>query len=181
MKSSHLPLIWHPRLPAGTCPYRPWLKHRGSLTRRIQERCAGFGVRGLRLSLGKACRDEADLVGLRPSEAALLREVYLYCGDTPVVFAHSVIPRRGLRGPWHRLGDLGTRPLGAALFADPLVRRQPLEFKKLGRRHALYRRAGRILADNPPFLWARRSVFVLRGRPILVTEVFLPAILALSS
>ena len=110
----------------------------------------------------------------------MLREVTLYCGEQPVVFAHSVIPRAGLNGPWHGLGTLGNRPLGAALFADPQVRRLPLQFKQLGPRHALFRRACGALARRPPHLWARRSVFVLKRQPILVTEVFLPAILELA-
>lgn len=176
----HLPLLWQTRAPAARCPFRPWLLDRGSLTRRIQQRCAAFEVRGLRLTIGKACRDEAGLVGLKPAQYALLREVNLYCGETPVVFAHSVIPRAGLHGPWHGLSGLGAKPLGAALFADPLVRRLPLQFKKLNPRHALYRRACRNLAQRPSHLWARRSVFILRGRTLLVTEVFLPAILALA-
>lgn len=174
------PLNWQTRAPAARGPLRPWLVDRGSLTHRIRQRCAAFSVRGLRLATGKACSDEAALVGLEPSRHALLREVTLYCGEMPVVFAHSVIPRAGLNGPWHGLGALGNQPLGAALFADPLVRRLPLQFKKLNPRHALFRRACRVLPQRPPHLWARRSVFVLKRRPILVTEVFLPAILELA-
>lgn len=174
----HFPVFWQTRAPAS--PFRPWLLDRGSLTQRIQRRCADFSVRGVRLTTGKACRDEAGLVALKPVHYALLREVNLYCGETPVVFAHSVIPRHGLHGPWHGLSRLGNKPLGAALFANPLIRRMPLQFKKLGRRHELYRRASRMLPHPPPHLWARRSAFVLRGQSILVTEVFLPAILGLA-
>jgi len=177
----HLPLLWQPRPPAAHCPYRPWLVDRGSLTHRIQARCSAFSVRGLRLTRAKSGRDEAACVRLNPRELALLREVHLYCGDTPVVFAHSVIPRAGLRGPWRNLSKLGNKPLGAALFADPQVKRSPLQFKKLSRRHELYRRACRILPQRPAHLWARRSVFTLKRQPILVTEVFLPGILELAS
>ena len=174
------PLPWHPCPPPSPCPYRSWLVDRGSLTRRIQERCPAFGVRALRLGMGKAGRDEAASVGLRRRALALLREVYLHCGDAPVVFAHSVIPRASLRGPWHGLAKMGNKPLGAALFADPRVNREPFQYKKLNRRHELYRRACRVLADSPPHLWARRSVFRRGRHPILVTEVFLPAILGLA-
>ena len=172
-------LSWHPRAPEATCPFRPWLIERGSLTRRIQKRCEAFSVRHVLQRHAKSCRDEAALVGVRPRELTLLREVYLYCGATPVVFAHSVVPRRGLRGPWRALTGLGSKPLGAALFANPVVRRMPLQFKKLNPHHELYRRACRLLEVKPSHLWARRSVFSLRGSPILVTEVFLPAILEL--
>lgn len=170
---------WFSRSASPDCPYRTWLIDRGSLTRRIQSLCADFSLRGLRIWQGKADRDEAVCVELEPHVTSFLREVHLYCGGTPVVFAHSVIPRKGLRGAWHRLGKLGNQPLGAALFADPLVRRMPLQFRKLDHRHALYRRACAILPEQPSHLWARRSVFILRKRPILVTEVFLPGILHL--
>lgn len=97
-----------------------------------------------------------------------------------MVFAHSVLPLSGLRGPWQGLSALGNKPLGAALFANPLVKRTPLAFKKLGARDELYMRACRILALKPPHLWARRSIFSLQGCPILVTEVFLPDIMGLA-
>lgn len=175
----HFPLLWQPHVPAVRCPYRPWLIDRGSLTRRIQMHCPAFSVRALHLELGKAGRDEAASVGLPPDELALLREVHLYCGETPVVFAHSVIPRGGLNGPWQGLGKLGNKPLGAALFGNPVVQRAPLQFKKLNQRHELYRRASQNLTNCPTHLWARRSVFSLGSFPILVTEVFLPGILEL--
>ena len=179
MKSRHQKLVWHSQAPGAKCPYRQWLIDQGSLTRRIQIRCNAFSVRNVKLRQGKACRDEAALVGLKQRDRALLREVYLYCEENPVVFAHSVLPA-GLRGPWQALSKLGNKPLGAALFADPSVKRTPLAYKKLGARHELYQRACRILADHPPFLWARRSVFSLKNSLILVTEVFLPGILELS-
>jgi chorismate--pyruvate lyase len=42
------------------------------------------------------------------------------------------------------------------------------------RRHPLWKRAARLVGDELPTLWARRSLFTRRGRPLLVTEVFLP-------
>jgi chorismate--pyruvate lyase len=88
-----------------------------------------------------------------------------------------VLPRRSLRGEWRGLGRLGTKPLGAALFANPHVVRKPLQFRKLLPHHALYARAAAGLAQKPACLWARRSVFLLHDAPILVTEVFLPEVL----
>ena len=116
---------------------------------------------------------------MRPGVRCVVREVSLNCGQRPVVFAHSVVESRALRGPWRMLMTLGARPLGAALFADPRITRFPLRFRRLNRRHELYRRACELLEHSPACLWARRSLFVLRGSRLLVTEVFLPAILAL--
>jgi chorismate--pyruvate lyase len=125
----------------------------------------------------RVSRDERFVGG--GARRALVREVYLYCRRAPVVFAHSIVDARELRGTWRSLARLGTRPLGAALFANPRVRRFPLHYKRLNRGHELHRRACQVLRQPPGELWARRSLFVLRGSPILVTEVFLPGILKL--
>ncbi len=162
----------------GTARYDRWLIDRGSLTSRIQARCPAFGVKLEFQGRGRASRDERFL-GAGGRRHMVVREVYLYCGNTPVVFAHSVVRNRDLRGAWRSLAGLGTRPLGAALFADPRVRRYPLRFRRLNARHELYRRACRRLAAPPPALWARRSLFSRHKSPILVTEVFLPGILDL--
>jgi chorismate--pyruvate lyase len=159
--------------------YRPWLLDRGSLTRRIQDRCSAFSVRHVRQRHGKAMPAERDMISLGAHSRALLRDVFLYCNDTPMVFAHSVLPAASLHGAWQALGRLGNKPLGAALFSNPKVRRASLSYKKLNRRDALHRLACAVLPDQPGSLWARRSLFYLQGRPILVTEVFLPGILEL--
>jgi chorismate--pyruvate lyase len=169
---------WHGP-PSVATPYRSWLIDRGSLTQRIAERCAHVRVEVVFQGLRRPDRDEHFLFVPRPRARVLVREVYLYCGATPVVFAHSVVRPEDLRGVWRSLCGLGTRPLGAALFANPRVRRGPLQQKKLGPRHELHARALSVLPDVRGPLWARRSLFVLRHSPILVTEVFLPGILAL--
>jgi chorismate--pyruvate lyase len=106
--------------------------------------------------------------------------VYLYADDRPVIFAHSVVTHQHLRGAWAEVRSLGSKPLGAMLFAHPLVERKPLHYKALRSRHPLYQRAAALLSDPPNRLWARRSLFHLHGAPLLVTEVFLPEILNLS-
>ena len=125
-------------------------------------------------------RDEARLVDLRDREFAHVREVVLRADDMPVVFAHSVMAPRDLTGVWRSVGGLGTRPLAAALFADPRVVRFPLEYKRINRHHYLHGLVSAAGLEPPRILWARRSLFRLQGRPLLVTEVFLPAILKLS-
>jgi chorismate--pyruvate lyase len=162
-------------------PWRTWLRDHGSLTRRLQAACADFRVRRLRQVHARPHRDEPVSLGLRPQSHVLVREVLLQCGDTPLVFAHTVIPLGGLSGPWAGLEHLGNRPLGAALFADPRILRHPLECRRLDARHPLYRAAAAHLPHPPVDLWARRSCFTLHGHSLLVTEVFLPEILSLSA
>jgi chorismate--pyruvate lyase len=158
----------------------PWLRDRGSLTQRIQQRCTNFAVRGVRSGLARIALDESALLGIAPQQLAYSREVFLYADDQPVVFAHSALAREHLRGAWTAVRTLGSKPLGALLFAHPLVERKPLHYQALRDMHPLYRRATAGLDDLPHRLWARRSLFYLHDAPLLVTEVFLPGILLLT-
>lgn len=160
---------------------RPWLTNPGSLTARIRSRCSLFSVDVLAQRLAVPHPDEAALLGLRRGELAWLREVLLVADGVPVVFARSILPRHNVRGAWILFHGLGSRPLGAALFADLRIGREPLACTCLDRRDARYHRASTAVAPHrlPPALWARRSPFGLRGRALLVSEVFLPTILEL--
>lgn len=170
---------WH-SAPLSISPQtRDWLLNRGSLTRLIQLRCKNFRVEPVSQSLAAVGNDELAVLSLRLGELAYVREVYLYCGKTPVVFAHSVVARKNLRGAWCGLSNLGNKSLGTMLFTNPAVKRTPFRFKKLNSRHPLFHRACLGLQAAHFSLWARRSLFSLHGQPILVTEVFLPTILDL--
>jgi chorismate--pyruvate lyase len=164
--------------PLNSGAYRTWLLERGSLTRRLQTASASFSVEPL-LSSGRVMRDEASLLQLHPKQKALVREVFLCCNEKPAVFAHSILPYRSLRGAWRALADIGSTPLGAALFSDPKVGRTPLEYKRLTVNHPLYKVARKHLGSTAEGLWARRSIFKLGDASILVTEVFLPQVLTL--
>lgn len=155
--------------------WRPWLTNHGSLTLRLQAHFPDFNVLRLRQAVARPFFDETAGVGLDARQPALIREVLLRSGETPLVFAHTVIPLAGLRGPWQSLAGLGNRSLGLALFANPRVERFPLEFKRLGRRHPLYRAARPYLERPQDAPWARRSQFALDGHRLMVTEVFLPS------
>jgi chorismate--pyruvate lyase len=124
--------------------------------------------------------DEYVALGCTIRELAFVREVVLHSPGKPVVLAHSITSRRDLDGAWRALRGLGTRPLAMMLFTDPRVRRHPFEFARMDRRHPLWKRAARLFGGELPTLWARRSLFTRRGRPLLVTEVFLPVLLDMS-
>lgn len=156
---------------------RCWLSDRGSLTRRLKARHARFQVRPVARGLASPFPDEARLLPLPLKTRAYVRDVVLLGDGRAQVFAHSVLPRSALRGAWCGITRLGTKPLGEALFTDPRIRRLGLTMRRLDRRHPLYRTACRHTQIDVPCLWARRSVFCLDGQPLLVTEVFLPAIL----
>lgn len=147
-----------------------------SLTRRLQRACGPrFHVRVLAQGWGRPLASERQALGMKRGGRVLLREVCLMCGATPWVFARTVIPVRTLRGRQRRLARLGTRPLGAALFADPGLRRGEVEVARLIPADGIYERA--VPGGGAEVVWGRRSVFTLRGKPLLVSEFFLPALL----
>ncbi len=171
---------WHParRRLRSTAPavLWDWLLDASSLTRRLQHACGErFRVQLLEQRWGRPLASERRALGIKRGGRAVIREVRLLCGETPWVFARTVIPVRTLRGPQRRLTRLGTKPLGAALFADPWLCRGEVEVTRIGPGDKLFEHAvGASDADDA--VWGRRSLFWLRGKPLLVSEFFLPTL-----
>jgi len=181
----HETWLAHPPRAAMPAALLPWMRDAGSLTARIRARCSRFAVQVVCQELARVNHDEALLLGLRAGERAWLREVLLLAYGRPVVFARSLLPRRNVRGAWNLFHGIGSRPLGAALFSDPAIVRLPLACRRLDGRDARYHRAKAALSRYAPAqpmsraLWTRRSIFLLRGSALMVSEAFLPEILEL--
>ncbi len=157
--------------------YRNWLMEQGSLTARLQQKYADFYVKPVSIRYQKPASEEFAAMHIPEQCQVQIREVLLYGSGRPVVFAHSVLPRSSLRGEWHMLGRLGSKPLGVVLFGNAQVKRTLLSYKKLSPHHVLYQKAACYLSAKPQSLWARRSIFSLNGAAIMVVEVFLPDLL----
>lgn len=152
---------------------RDWLLDDSSLTRRLQQACSGrFHVELISLGWERPLLDEAQAMRVPPWQRALVRQVRLWCDEQPWVFARTVIPMSSLRGAQRRLAHLGSRPLGAFLFADPALQRSPMQVARICPGSRLLTAA----APSPDAIWGRRSVFRLQGHPLLVSEFFLPAL-----
>jgi len=158
----------------------PWLFDQGSLTRKILLSCENeFRVEVLSQQWQRPMLNEALRLNVHPEHRALIREVLLYCGNTPWVFARSVLPRKTLSGRRRFIGKLGSRSLGEILFSDPTVQRDALEVAEIKKGQRMFKCATALLAQMPESVWGRRSVFYLHKKPLLVNEVFLPSILEL--
>jgi len=154
-----------------------WLLDPASLTRRIQSVChRQFRVDVLNQGFQRPHLNELQVLGMRAPDWGFVREVQLLCGQQAWVFARTVIPRGTLTGPYRRLTRLKSRPLGAFLFADPTMERGPVEIARLTPGDKLFPVAMNRLEDDSQEIWGRRSVFTLSGKPLLVSEIFLPAI-----
>jgi chorismate--pyruvate lyase len=170
---------WRCAAPAHSNAWRGWLTYPGSLTRRIVQRAGAMRVEIVGERLLFPNEDEYLALGRPFPRLAYVREVVLHARGGPVVLAHSIASRRDLDGTWRELRSLGTRPLAMVLFTDPGVRRHRFQFARVDPRHPLWKGAARLFGNNLPTLWARRSLFTRHGRPLLVTEVFLPGLLDL--
>lgn len=158
---------------------RDWLLDHSSLTLRLRHACCGqFNVEVLSQRLERPMLSEARALHRPPVEIALVRQVRLRCGNSPWVFARTIVPLTSLRRGLRRLALLGSRPLGAVLFTDPTMERSAVEVARIRKGQRLYRMAMGASVGEPREIWGRRSVFILQDNPLLVSEFFLPALLA---
>lgn len=163
------------RIAVPSC-WRDWLWDSGSLTARLRELSGEeFAVRVFAQSWCRAMPSERVELRCERRPWSFVREVYLYCGKIPCVFARTVIPAATLRGQ-RRLLHLGSKPLGELLFRDHKMERAELEITCLMPGNTLYPHA-QPHGFSTHVLWGRRCVFWLDQLPLLVNEFFLPNLL----
>jgi chorismate--pyruvate lyase len=171
---------------AGTA-MRDWLTTPGSLTARLVAHSRQFRVQKLRQESNLCLADEARAIGLARPQRVWEREVLLRCDGKPVVYGHTVVPMSATASDWPLFSALGERSLGSTLFYDPLVQRGQLEFARLRPGHPLLARVhaatkGERRDGRPETVYyARRCVYRRRQGLLMVTEVFLPAVLDLAA
>jgi chorismate--pyruvate lyase len=133
--------------------------------------------------VSRCLTDEFAVIGLSRPTKVVERDVLLWCDDSAVVYAHTVLPLAANASHWPLFASLGNKSLGTTLFNDPLVTRGALHFSQLATTHPLMRRIGELKLPGvtATSLYARRSVFTRHGSSLLVTEVFLPSIRSLDA
>ena len=133
-----------------------WLLLEDSMTKRFEQ----YGVVSVTLiDEGFVTRDAiAEELPLLPDEQRYwLREILLCVDGEPWLAGRTVVPESTLSGPELALQQLGKTPLGRYLLTSSMLTR---DFIEIG-----------CHAD----LWGRRSRLRLSGKPLLLTELFLPA------
>jgi chorismate--pyruvate lyase len=119
-----------------------------------------FSIKVLHTGFARASLSESHALNIPIREQVYVREVALCVDDQPCVFARSIIPRSTLTGSERQLLLLKNKPLGEFLFKHKAMTRGPIEVK-----------SGRV---NSQASWARRSIFKVGNKPLLVSEYFLP-------
>lgn len=151
-----------------------WLVSTDSLTQRLIEHCqAGFSVRVLRQSVERPLASEAEMLGIPRGQFAFVRQVHLLCGESPAVYARTVIPIETAHTRLKGLTRLGTRPLGAVLFSSPGMWRGKIQLAHIAANQGLNRLAHQNIDAEMRPIWGRRSLFYLYNQPLLVSEIFL--------
>ncbi|MDR3478251.1 MAG: chorismate lyase [Gammaproteobacteria bacterium] len=154
-----------------------WLLHKGSFMQRLKH----HGVKSARIdvvshALQQPTLDERKILCIEPRLLALVREVVISSDEGVWMFARTVFPLPTLTGAERQLAHLKNRALGSKLFKDPTMQRSEFELASLTPEMAWYEKVKCFTATNASQLWARRSLFHIKNKPLLLSEVFLPAI-----
>lgn len=150
-------LRYYATLPDLDAELRDWLLLEDSMTKRFEQQGKRVTVTLVREDfVGQ--EDVAEELPLLPKEQRYwLREILLCADGEPWLAGRTVVPESTLSGPELQLQQLGDTPLGRYLFTSSTLTRDFIEIGK---------EAG---------LWGRRSRLRLSGKPLLLTELFLPA------
>lgn len=151
-----------------------WLLDEASLTKKLEKKCQEFTV-----EVKQQLNTNAEQATLSPHfpvpEQVLVREVLLYCDGIPNVFAQTEIPYSTLSDKQQNLANLGTEPLGRVIFQDKTLQRSNIEIAEFTVGSPLHLYCASLQQPCEHSLWARRSIFYIENKPLLVSEVFLPA------
>ena len=144
-------------------PWRSWLLDKGSLTQNLKDLAPNrFSVKVLHTGFARPSISEAQTLSIPFTEQVYVREVALCIDAETQIFARSVIPRSTLTGAERQLLFLKDKPLGEFLFKHKHMSRGPIEVKQ-----------GTVKQQAS---WARRSIFNVNQKPLLVSEYFLPSL-----
>lgn len=150
-----------------------WLLDETSLTKKLQQTCQDFTVRVIQQSNTDG-RESALSPYFVESAKVLVREVILYCDDLASVFAQTEIPHRTLSDKQKKLADIGDQSLGKFLFKEKSLQRSKIEIAEFTVGSELHQLCESLQQPCEHSLWARRSLFYVENKPLLVSEVFLP-------
>jgi chorismate--pyruvate lyase len=157
---------------------RHWIGLRTSLTAQLAAHFdADVSVRVLSERRDRFLTHERDLLDTI-ARTGRVREVQLEVRGVPYVVARTVFPARTARGANRALLHLGTRALGSLLFGAMRAPASIRQYTSLRPTSSLWRALRTHLPEDADRLWARRAVHLLHGRPLLVTEIFLPHLFA---
>ena len=168
---------WQKKIQTGV-PHKlkSWLQDPGSFMARL----ASFGVKDARIEVLNqawvlALPEEAQQLQLKDGHA-LIREVFIKSHERFWMFARTIFHPAIFAGETIGLTQLQNQSLGSVLFSYPGIQRSEFEFLQFDKNDVTYPHMT-ALTERP--LWARRSIFSLPQKSLLLIEVFTSEILNL--
>lgn len=134
-----------------------WLLLEDSMTKHFEQQGKKVSVTVIREGFVGQQDVALELSQLPQEPRYWLREILLCADGEPWLAGRTVVPESTLSGPELALQKLGKTPLGRYLFTSSTLSR---DFIEIGR---------------DAELWGRRSRLRLSGKPLMLTELFLPA------
>lgn len=134
-----------------------WLLLEDSMTKRFEQQGKTVSVTLIREGFVTVDEIAEERDSLPKEDRYWLREIILCADGEPWLAGRTVVPESTLSGPELALQTLGKTPLGRYLFTSSTLTR---DFIEIGRHEQL---------------WGRRSRLRLGGKPLMLTELFLPA------
>ena len=150
-----------------------WLYDHNSLTKKLESQCLHFSVQVKQQVTVKPNGLLSNY--FQNEEKVLIREVFLLCDNQPVIFAQTEIPFSTLSEQQAELAEIGEQSLGKFLFQDPSMLRGQIEVSEFHKGSLFHNLSNDLKQPTEHSLWARRSLFYLNNKPLLVSELFLPA------
>lgn len=157
-------------------PALDWIGYELSMSARLKECCDhSLEIQLIRHEWGYASGQDSLYLNIPERSPVICREVILRCFQEPWMYARTVLPKNLVDAVGDELLELGARPIGEVLFADPDMTRSDFEVANLRAGVAEYDRAKQYSGCSYPSLWARRSIFDLPHQgQCAITEVFFP-------
>ncbi len=154
-----------------------WLGDSGSTTAKMARFAKGDWCNEVLSSQWQAVQaDEVAPLGLPGDAQFWVREVILSGRQKPWIWGRTLFPENSVKVAGHDFTQLGECSLGKVLFTDPHLKREKIQLRYLAAHHCLIVHLTQQLQIKPVALWARRSVFYFHQQPLLLYEVFLPAV-----
>lgn len=164
---------WSDTLPLADTTLAACIGTQGSLTEYLMATGHPFAVQVLAQGEAAVLPDEQEILQVSANTTVYARHVCLTLAGEPVVVARSVT-RQDCQ-VWRPILERGARSLGFTLFGGlPELQRGTLQFAQVSAPHGLQLLAA--TQDGSDSHLARRCRFALHDSPLLVCEVFLPAL-----
>ena len=174
---------WHPihsqlTLPDTITPTTyQWLADTRSMTQRLRQTQPLNDFTLLWSDQTAAFPDELNYHSPLPGCEYWARYVLFSLDDQPALFSRALIPYQQNDPHIAIVKSLGERPLGELLFTQHSDHRQHIQITQLNANHPLLSAAERYLVPSLDTTLARRSLCFLDEHPVIISDVFLPALI----